>query len=47
MHDEKPHCIILTGDFNSRSQQWWHGNIENEEGVALDEFIESNNDLTY
>ena len=43
MHDEKPHCIIFTGDFNCRSQQWWPVNIENEEGVALDEFIESNN----
>ena len=35
--------IIFTGDFNCRSQQWWPGDIENEEGVALDEFIESNN----
>ena len=43
MRDEKPHCIIFTGEFNSRSQQWWPGDIENEEGVALDEFIESNN----
>ena len=43
MRDEKPHCIIFTGDFNCRSQQWWPGDIENEEGVALDEFIESNN----
>ena len=43
MRDEKPHCIIFTGDFNCRSQQWWPGDIENEEGVAFDEFIESNN----
>ena len=43
MRDEKPHCIIFTGDFNCRSQQWWPGDIENEEGVCLDEFIESNN----
>ena len=43
MRDEKPYCIIFTGDFNCRSQQWWPGHIENEEGVALDEFIESNN----
>ena len=41
---EKPHCIIFTiGDFDYRTQQWWPGDIENEEGVALDEFIESNN----
>ena len=43
MGDEKLHCIIFTGDFNSRNQQWWPGDIENEEGVALDDFIESNN----
>ena len=43
MRDEKPHCIIFTGDFNFRSQQWWPGDIENEEDVALDELIESNN----
>ena len=42
MRDEKPHCIIFTGDFNCRSQQWCSGDIENDEGVALDEFIESN-----
>ena len=43
IRDEKPHCIIFTGDFNCRSQQWWPGDNENEEGVALDEFIESKN----
>ena len=43
MPDEKPHCIIFTGDFNCRSQKWWPGDTENENGIALDEFIESNN----
>ena len=47
MRDEKLHGIIFTGDFNCRSQQWWPGDTENEEGVALDEFIESNNLNTY
>ena len=42
MPDKKPHCIIFTGDFNYRSQQWWPGDNKNEEGVAFDEFIESN-----
>ena len=43
MHHKKPHCIIFTGDFNCRNQQWRPGNIENKEGAALDEFSESNN----
>ena len=43
MRDEKPNCITFTCDFNCRSQRWWPGDTENEEGVALDEFIESNN----
>ena len=43
MHDEKPHCIIFIGDFNCRSQQWWPGDTGNEEGISLDEFIESSN----
>ena len=43
MYDKKPHCIIFTGEFNCRIQQWWPGGNKNEEGIALDEFIESNN----
>ena len=43
MRDENPHCIFLTRHCNCRSQQWWPDDIENEEGVAFDEFIESNN----
>ena len=39
----KPHCIIINGDFNCRTKQWWPGDIELPEGGALDEFIESNN----
>ena len=39
----KPHCIVITGDFNCRTKQWWPGDIEPPEGSALDEFIESNN----
>ena len=38
-----PHCIVITGDFNCRSKQWWPGDVELPEGLALDEFIESNN----
>ena len=39
----KPHCIVITGDFNCRSKQWWPGDVELPERSALDEFIESSN----
>ena len=42
MCDEKPHCIIFAGDFNSRCKQWWPEDDEDHQGIALDEFIESN-----
>ena len=28
IRDEKTHCIIFTGDFSCRSQQWWPGDTE-------------------
>ena len=40
--DRKPHCIILTGDFNCRSRQWWPNDVDSQEGIALNEFVESN-----
>ena len=40
---ENPHALILTGDFNCRSSQWWHGDTEQPEGTDLDELIETNN----
>ena len=39
----KPHCIVITGDFNCRFKQWWPWDVELPEGSALDDFIESNN----
>ena len=39
--DEKPHCIILTGDLNCRSKQWWPGDINTTEGMVLDALLES------
>ena len=33
----KPHCTILTGDFNCRSTQFWPGDIDLLKGIALDE----------
>ena len=40
---ERPYSIIITGDFNRRSAQWWGEDIENLEGTALDELLETNN----
>ena len=37
------HSIIVTGDLNCRSSQWWPQDVENAEGASLDELIESNN----
>ena len=42
MCDEKPHCIIYAGDVNSRCKQWWPEDNEDQQGIALDAFIESN-----
>ena len=41
--DAKPHCVILTGDLNCRSKQFWSDDIDSPKGVALDELIKSNN----
>ena len=43
LRQEKPTALIITGDFNCRSSQWWEGDNEYPEGTALDEFIETNN----
>ena len=32
MHAENPFCVIITGDLNCRSAQWWKDDIENNEG---------------
>ena len=34
--------MILTGDFNCRSRQWWPNDVDSQEGIALNEFVESN-----
>ena len=43
MQRERPHLIILTGDLNCRSSQWWAQDVEEPEGMALEELIETNN----
>ena len=35
--------MILTGDYNCKSSQWWPGDTEQLEGNDLAEFIETNN----
>ena len=42
IRNETPHAVVLTGDFNCRSSQWWDLDTESPEGAALDEFIETN-----
>ena len=44
LREEKPTALIITGDFNCRSSQWWEGDNEYPEGTALDYFIEK---ITY
>ena len=36
MHAENPFCVIITGDFNCRSTQWWESDIENNEGKLFE-----------
>ena len=38
MSAEKPFSVIITGDFNCRSTQWWDGEFENEEGRIFEPF---------
>ena len=43
MKDLRPHSIVLTGDFNCQSSQWWPGDRNLPEEVVLDQLLESNN----
>ena len=43
LRNENPNCIILTGDFNCRSSQWWSDDEDTPQGTALDELMETNN----
>ena len=35
-HAENPFSIIIIGDFNCRSSQWWENDIENNEGKLFE-----------
>ena len=39
---ENPHCMIITGDFNCRSTQWWENDIENSEGKLFEQITADN-----
>ena len=38
MAAENPHCVIITGDFNARSVQWWENDLENDFGKVFEPF---------
>ena len=40
---ERLYTLIVSGDFNCRSPQWWTEDLESPEGTAVEELIESNN----
>ena len=42
-NNERLYPVIVTRDLNCRSSQWWTEDIENIEGSALDDLIETNN----
>ena len=33
---ENPFCVVVSGDFNCRSSQWWDNEIENNEGKRFE-----------
>ena len=37
LHAENPFSVIVTGDFNCRSSQWWANDIENNEGKLFEQ----------
>ena len=38
MSGENPYCVIICGDFNCRSTNWWGDDIKNEEGKLFEPF---------
>ena len=36
MSAENPYAVIITGDFNCRSTQWWANDNENDEGKSFE-----------
>ena len=42
LQGERPHSLLITGDFTCRSSQWWAADVESPEGTALHQIIETN-----
>ena len=42
MYAENPFCVIITGNFNCRSTQWWENDIENNEGKLFEPLASDN-----
>ena len=42
MHVENPSYVIITGDFNCRSTQWWENDIVNNEGKLFEPMTADN-----
>ena len=42
MYAENPFCIIITGDSNCRSTQWWKNDIGNMEGKLFEPLASDN-----
>ena len=38
MSAENPLSVMITGDFNCRSSQWWENDLVNEEGKIFEPF---------
>ena len=41
LKDKRPHCIILTDDFNCRSDSWWVEDEVTTDGTKLSELCDS------
>ena len=39
MKNLKPYTIVITGDFNCRSSQWWSGDRNLPEGIVLNQLL--------
>ena len=39
MHAENPFCVIITGDFNCRSTQWWENVSKARKGIGLLKYL--------
>ena len=42
MRTENPFSVVISGDFNCRSTQWWHDDIENSEGKLFEPITAEN-----